>query len=147
MEKTVTQVFCIRTVLNGNESQYEVAENGTIPALEIVYPNGDKYLFLIVRATELSFENKAIRFEVRQLKWDVNFNLWLKFDSNKLVNSELAILEGFLVRATDGKWQEELTEEELEGATLVGEFQFWFDNLAKTVIIPGLMTALENKLA
>lgn len=123
---------------------YTVDNGGYIPALEVEYDDGDKCLIIIPDAPVFSFENKQIMFNVKEFMWNEKFNRWDRTNSGKF-NKTLSIIEGFQVRESDGKWKEELTEEELENANLVGEYTFWLNNLGKTIIIPQLLTSTEKK--
>ena len=126
--------------------QYEINhEEGYIPAITVEYNDGDKHLVIIPDAPVFPFENRQIIFNIKEFMWNDKFNRWDRTNSGKF-NRALSIIETFKVRVPDGKWEEELTEEERELATLVGEYTFWLENLGKAVIIPQLFNSVHKKL-
>lgn len=169
MTKTITHVY-VKPLVEGHimpmqSVQYVVAEDGYIPAMLVEYYKGHKYLCVILGSGMLSFVNKKISFQVEEFMWNKIFEKWDKTSSGKFFSNALNITNEFLVRESDGKWKEELTEAELiecgvypevpEGEEapeypeptqkLIGEYDFWMKMLGKTAIIPPLLLSAQKK--
>ena len=141
----------------------EVSEEGNLPALLIDYEDGNKYLAVVTRAIEMDFLKNRISFELEQFMWNTKFGRWDKTIANAFNDSKLGITNEFLVRASDGKWKELLTEEELLACgvgtviiengeepveptdSLVGEYDYWLSTLGKNIIFAGLLNAIQTK--
>ena len=145
MEEYVSsQVYVNKYRVDGN-TVIEETPDGLLPAYKVEYPDGSKFIALIPRAHFFSFEAEEIQFIVEQYMWNPKFGRWDTTDSDKFTNSMITITNRFLVDATTGVGENQMTNAEKENTTLIGEYKYWLANLGKTIILPQLLNAIKKK--
>lgn len=142
---TTRMIYVIYQEENGKITFTETEGVGE-PALEVVYDNGNKYLFVIPRAYITDFRGNRVEFIVEQYLYSSDFESWALINTGKFNNSQLALKDDYLVDSVSGEAAEEMTEEEKETATLIGEYAFWFFAMGKTMVFPPLLNSLKKKL-
>lgn len=129
-----------------------ISSDGNIPALHITYEDNAQYLAVVTKVNEMDFVRKQISFHIEEFMWNSIFNKWDRTKSSAFVNNKLSVLNTHKVRNTDGKWEENLSPEDIleiqdedNQIALVGEYDFWVVTLGKQIIFAGLLDAMELK--
>jgi len=141
---TTSQLYVNKKYNYGNVIIQETP-TGLLPAFKVEYQDGSKYLVLVPRANFFSFESEEIQFVLEQYMWNNKFERWDMTDSKKFNNNMITISNRFIVNAATGQSKDEMTTVEQVGKTFVGEYQFWLDNLGKSIILPQLLNAIKKK--
>ena len=141
----ITSKIYVNKIINDGDIVIIEDENGKLPAFLVDYEDGRKYIILIPRSYTFSFEESQIQFVLEQYYWNTVFNKWGKIDIGIFTDSLIFIGNNVKVNALTGEWMSSLTEEELETAIPQGEYDFWFNNLGKTAVLPPLLNAIEKR--
>lgn len=154
------------------QSDFEISDvEGTIPGIYVEYEDGDKFLIIVTSASIFSFRDKHVSFEVEEYFWNNKLNKWDRTNTNSFSSNLVTISNNNLVNVANGEDREKyyqlvdnleqpindiegnitgynkkegLINEEDSNITFVGEFDYWLNQIGKTILIPPLLNSIEE---
>jgi hypothetical protein len=141
--------------------------NGFIPCVIKTYNNTDQLLVVCTNNPKSSYKERSISFEVEEFFFSSSLNIWTKIDTGSFGMTNTFLLnDGQFINTSDGSLSSyiDATEDDLskpfygsDGTTILGydkklksgyitEYEYYLNNVGKTIIFPGIYSAIRMKI-
>lgn len=135
----------LNKIESGTDVDIIISETGDLPAYQIDYEDGNKYVAFVDRFYGI-LSDHSIVFIAEEWMLDPYFNKWSLKYTGKFEESKIFLGDNVLVRLSDGKYQKALTAEELaENPTLVPEFMRVQQGMLIPLLYPLLQSAMKYR--